>query len=535
LARETPSFAGFYLDASGVTILRIADTVELQRGVAAMRQHLLTGDIKLPKNIADRPIVAQKADYSFQQLSDWRDLVYEHILGMDGVAFDDLDEVRNRVTIGVSARGGAEAAVMKQLLALGIPVRAIHFEPAERSTPTVAAHGATRQVMNPGGDLLGPYDELGGGYVIYPSGCTAGFAADFYGARVLATASHCTQTRYHVDGGAITGYQINGSTIGTETYDPETTSSYCQWDGSGLGWGYHCYPARGSDAALYSMNGAMPTRRGAIARPTVRQHALLTNPQRVVNPTNPWFYVTSTEYGHPVGSIVEKVGRITGWTWGSITASCVDLVDTHDYAERCAIATDMWVGQGDSGAPVFMQDNPNDSSNSSVKLMGILSSTVSSTTWNGVDVGATSYYTSYRSFENELGVLDQGILNPISNVLSAPVLTGTLSGGSPVLSWNASGGTGIDGPVTYSVYVTSWDASDTSVPEQNLLETSVQSPGWTDTSPFFSFSTAPSGTRPSVQSCNSYSSYYVIAFFRGVNKKSNTLYYLGPRNNPNCS
>jgi len=315
--------------------------------------------------------------------------------------------------------------------------------------------------------------------------------------------------------------------MGTETADPSATSSYCAT------LVFNCYRARNSDGDLYTLNGFRQSQVGVISRPSVRQHALLTNPQLQVDPVNPWFYVAATDNGQPpVGAVVEKVGRTTGWTWGTVSASCVDLIVPSDnYAIRCATKADMWSGDGDSGAPIFTQVNPSDPSSSSITLLGALGGgDGATTTWNSHVVSATTWYSGYSAFASELGVPSQHSLNVITDILKNPVLSGSVSSGLPVLSWTSAAGNGVDGPITYRVLRSTWNAVNRTFTESGYLAASTQSLSWTDTSPPYSFG-APSAYQP--DSCFSWSSYMIVALIHGVGQGSNTLYYQGPRRSYN--
>lgn len=113
----------------------------------------------------------------------------------------------------------------------------------------------------------------------------------------------------------------------------------------------------------------------------------------------------------------------------------------------------MWTGRGDSGAPIFVRNDPADPNNHSVTLMGMHSGSVISTIWNGSEVGSTSYYTGYRSFENELGVLDQGALNPRTSIsVGTPGNFGySYPGGQLLLQWSGASVSGTASPTQYRV------------------------------------------------------------------------------------
>jgi len=442
MAAETPSFAGFYINKSGRTVVRVVDLKDGEQVRRSMMLHVRKEKFQARKDVANGELDVQVAEYSFLQLSKWRDLVFEQVLNMDGVVYDDLDEVRNRVVIGISQRNGvAQASVVDRLKSLGIPLAAIAFVTADRVVPAhEGISTSTSLTMDPDGSILGPYSAIGGGYRIGPSGCTATFVGEYGGSAVLATASHCTSATYQLDGSKLTSW--DGAIIGSESADPSATSQLCVVS-------FNCYPARGSDAALFTLNGVMPSVRGAIARLTVRSSTLPPTTTFEVNTSYPWFYITSTSGWHPVGRVVEKVGRMTGWTYGDITESCIDVRLTNGYAVRCANRVHMWAAGGDSGSPVFSLNDPFDPYNSAVELMGTLSAVTASTTYNGQTAGEYSLYTSYAGLAQEL----PGYLNPLSNVLGAVYLNGALSAaGGVVLDWNAVTASGLSTPTEYQIW-----------------------------------------------------------------------------------
>jgi hypothetical protein len=74
-------------------------------------------------------VVVKRADYSFAELSLWRDMFTEAmaVARTAGVVFSDLDEAHNRLTFGI-ADEAARARVEAMLRDLGIPTRAARYE-----------------------------------------------------------------------------------------------------------------------------------------------------------------------------------------------------------------------------------------------------------------------------------------------------------------------------------------------------------------------------------------------------------------------
>lgn len=522
VANDAPSFAGFYVERSGRLFVLVANDDDRGRARNAMIAHATGRHNGAPKQLAKQVAAGnfeiRKVKYSFRQLAAWRDLVYENVLRMDGVVYDDMDELRNRVTIGISRRQpGAQSAVVTKLKELGIPLEAVHFEPADPvSFGRADIASRNMNALGAGESTLGPYSSMGGGYKIDvgPSWCTAAFIGDFGGSAVLATASHCTNAVFAFDGGSV-GAPYNG-TIGTETADPAPTSSFCTFS-------WACVPARQSDGALFSLNGAMPAERGAVAHLGVRSSTLPPTTSFQVSPTHPWFYITATSSWHPVGWIVEKAGVTTGWTYGDISQSCTDVrYAAAGIAVRCANWVHLWSAGGDSGSPVFRLDDASDPNNMSVTLMGILSGGDSTTTYYGQHAGPNMIYTSYGSFDSELGTRNGAHLNPLTvNMLGFVYLDGYVSSGDAVLTWNAVTAPELSSPTEYRIYTwMTWRQYDQEgYPYSYLGERSLLT---TTTNTTFTHS----GTGYSSTSCeetdyNVVMHYQIIAWNQGIQSAGN--------------
>jgi hypothetical protein len=522
MAKDAPSFAGFYIDASDRIVVLVADDADRGRARSSLMAHATSRRSGAPRRLAQRmakgDFEVRNVEYSFRQLAAWRDLVSESVLSMDGVIYDDMDEVRNRVTIGVSRKNaGVEAAVIAQLKKLGIPLEAVYIEGAEPIVPRVAARTSVSaaSLMGAGESTRGAYSTFGGGYLLYPKGCTATFVGDFGGTPVVATASHCSASRYALDGGPVESWI--GTTIGTETADPSPTSNLCTL-------GFNCSPARGSDAALYALNGIMPGVRGGIAHLSVRSSALPPVTSFIVNSSQPWFYITATSTWHPVGWIVDKVGVTTGWTYGNITASCVDMRENDGFAIRCANKVHMWSAGGDSGSPVFALDDPSDPSNISVSLMGTLSGARDTTFYNGQAAGVETYYTSYRAIDDEVGTRNGLHLNPFTvNVRDFIYLDGYVSSGDAVLSWNAVSAPELSTPTEYRIYMwMTWRQYDQEgYPYSYIGERSLV--GTTTSTSFTHAGTGYSSTSCEETDYNSVEHYQIIAWNQGLQSAGNDI------------
>jgi hypothetical protein len=357
-----PAFGGFYLNAKGELVVQLTD---LSRG-EAMRAALVpflqqlaaernNPGARLPK------IVFQKAEYSFAQLSDWREQIGP-VFELEGVVLLDLDEQRNRLTVGLkdeSGRAEAEAKVRE----LGVPrevVRiAIYGEPKPLTGNANAAASVTSAGCSWLRDVCRP---LVGGFEIsfVQDGklgiCTLGFPALRDGWDLgFVTASHCSDDEWNLD---YTPYYqpLYGSQVGAEAVDPP-----------GWGAGNGCevfYKCRHSDSNFVRTNAGVAVDVGYIGRTTGVNNRDLT-----VDAAQPRFTITSTSsvYG---GETIYMMGRTTGWLQGSITHTCSNFKYTWEGRWHKVLCSDVHnanIKGGDSGGPVFLWNGTSDR----ITLVGI--------------------------------------------------------------------------------------------------------------------------------------------------------------------
>ena len=115
------------------------------------------------------------------------------------------------------------------------------------------------------------------------------------------------------------------------------------------------------------------------------------NGSLVINGT---FTITS-ELGGPAfaNTLVNKVGRTTGWTQGRISKTCANTgVSGTRIVRLCQDFVDAGVGGGDSSSPVFKI-----TSGDNVELYGIL--------WGGNQSGTMFVYSPLNNVKDELGDL----------------------------------------------------------------------------------------------------------------------------------
>jgi hypothetical protein len=292
------------------------------------------------------------------------------VLALAGTVFADNDEVSKRLVFGVENEH-VIPAVRTVLAQLGVPGSDYEI----KVTAPIHQLATLRDVWRP---------TQGGIQIHFPKFlCTMGFNADAGSERSFITNSHCTSKQGGVEG---TPYwqplsTVDPTVIATEVDDPE----YFTWKTDpACPQGRAC---RYSDASRALYNVAVPSTRGAIARTTGAN----SNSLEVAGS----FDITAQDNAGtaaPVGTIVNKVGRTTGWTQGQVIATCVhtNVFGSH-ITQLCQTFVAAGVGGGDSGSGVFAITRGN-----KVTLLGIL--------WGGS--GSQLYvYSPFNQIQKELGSL----------------------------------------------------------------------------------------------------------------------------------
>ena len=233
LAQVSPSSAGFYFDEDGQAVVVVRDPNEN----AAARSFVL--DRLASRRFAGLPpltnVVFQEGEYSFSELSFWRDQIFESVfLGMEGVTTLDLNEKENRIDIGLDPDSrGLEGEVRQILGELGIDQNAVQFL-SLRPTHSVALNAAVSLPST----LSGSVDTIVGGIKVdhrASPGCTAGFTATQGGTDILVGASHCSPTFYGLDSSEYwQPDSLPGRYIGYEEDDPDRNLSTTMGHSTGL-------------------------------------------------------------------------------------------------------------------------------------------------------------------------------------------------------------------------------------------------------------------------------------------------------------
>ncbi len=186
LAMRSPSSAGFFLDSLGRAVVIVRDTIDDASARLALNDLAASGRVSgSPAAIQNARI--QRGQFTYQQLSTWRNIAFERILWLEGVSSLDLDERANRVTIGLTPQSASSLrrSLPAQLIAAGIDTSAVRYrvhEPVRASIgrfPLGETVPRTRLTFA-AGSLSAQWDTLVGGIWVRttPGFCSLGIVAD---------------------------------------------------------------------------------------------------------------------------------------------------------------------------------------------------------------------------------------------------------------------------------------------------------------------------------------------------------------------
>jgi len=289
------------------------------------------------------------------------------VMSLPGTVFADHDERAGKLVFGVENRN-AIPGVERALAARGIAA----------GNYAIEVTSPIRQLAT----LRDRFDPTQGGIQIHFGGylCTLGFNVTAAGnARSFITNSHCTNTQGGVEGTVY--YQPTSTVDPTAIADEVADPTY--FKGGVCPKGKLC---RYSDASRALYRPSRASAQGVIGRTTGPNNGSIT--------TAGTFTVGSQDNngtGAPVGTVVNKVGRTTGWTQGAVTRTCVNTnVQGSRVHQLCQTFVGADVAGGDSGSPVFKITN---ASTNTVELLGIL--------WGG---GTDVYvFSPLNQIQQELG------------------------------------------------------------------------------------------------------------------------------------
>ncbi len=435
LARQIPGFGGFSFDSLGNLHVFLLDTTTARSAGGLLAPVLASRSTGKRDRQAQRPaIVIHAAQYDFPTLRSWHDSLSMRVLRLDGAVYTDIAENRNRIVIGIDRRNAsvARSNVQQALTRLHVPsgmvdlVEMVGFVmDGKRATCSPCAPGDTSTGTQPASALssVTPYRltsaqsargqgwstsnrsniefdigigtqtvsilsattlsdrirPLEGGIEVdfYRQstnsyiGCSLGFLAYRNQQRVLITASHCSSEFGSPDG---TGYYQptveGGNYAGAEIADPAYTTGQMCDDPVQPGTSRQC---RDSDALAAVLATDVTWSLGKIAKPTgTGTFSYTASGSTTIDAGQPHLTIIAKGSFPDASMILDKIGRSSGWTYGYVAETCVNLrapapsqgvivvLRCQDLVEATAVA-------GDSGAPVFQWGD------AGVTLYGIVS------------------------------------------------------------------------------------------------------------------------------------------------------------------
>jgi hypothetical protein len=345
LEAKIPGVGGVFADSSGNFVIYVRDESKAAAAMSEFRAQVKT--LSLPAEIRaviDNPtrLISRVGAYDFSQLVAWSRIVLHTFGAEPGFVSIDADEAANRVRVTLSTEE-TRARVLLSVPGLGIPVGAV-----------VADLGSRAQVSH---NLRTTVRPLSGSYQIANAYgyCTLGWNVYLTGGigKGFITAGHCSG---NMPGSGSTGSAYYQATyawqnkVGVESVNPPWNLADPDCAGITL-----CTIA---DVMFvkYDNDTWWQSRLAKTELPVGINNAM-------GSIEADWYLTPIYAVMDPyVGLVVDKVGRTTGWTRGSVNATCVTGTENGLFAgsipfqERVLCAdqfSNASAGQGDSGSPVF--------------------------------------------------------------------------------------------------------------------------------------------------------------------------------------
>ena len=317
----------------------------------------------------DAPQAALVPGHAQDRLPAWFAQSSPVVLALGGTVFADHDEANGRLVFGVE-NAAAIPGVRAALTGLGVPASAYAIEVTAPIHNMLTLRDRWRPTRAGIQIHFGQYL------------CTLGFNVDQGGSRSFITNSHCTGKQGGTEGTKY--YQptstVDGTVIATEAADPQ------YFRGGACPKGKKC---RYSDSSRALYSSTVASDRGIIAKTGGANSGSLnvTGAFTITTQDNATDHFAS-------GTVVNKVGRTTGWTQGPTGATCANVnVSGTNITQLCqtlVTSSAVLVGGGDSGSGVFRI-----TSGDNVQLVGIL--------WGGSADGKTFVFSPLKNIQAELG------------------------------------------------------------------------------------------------------------------------------------
>jgi hypothetical protein len=374
-----PGFGGIARDTSGRLVLwGPADRAEPDiRTVVTRESAILHFDEAARLEITNNNYDVRVAAYSFSQLVDWKERMSLESLGrVPGVIGVDADERVNRLTVFVGD-DRARSGVLLAADGAAIPRDAINFEQGFLASDVATLRD--KHTSKAGGIQLAMAVGL------TASTCTLGFnvreSGSIWG---MLTVSHCSVRP--IGSGAVgdTVFQNNSltsaNTIGLISVDPAWNQTQ-----AGCGGVLLCTAA---DAMYMPYNAGV----GHAASVKATASVGINNAGGSISVTGVWSNQYNPTQFPYVGESVDKQGRTSGWTRGTVAVLCANQMHVYRLVDTAVVLCDNRVdgaraGQGDSGSPVF---NVQGAPPGSLYPYGILHTRYGSATGPGPEFNCTA-------------------------------------------------------------------------------------------------------------------------------------------------
>lgn len=369
---------------------------------------------------SETQIIIKNADYSYQQLSDWRDKLIGPAFRTGGVTMFDLTEDKNRLTIGIeneSIRGNVEGLIDN----MNIPTEAVNIEVTGKIKPI---NGGNKESKNHSlrnnflftTTLQDRIRPLTGGIEIFRvlpnrvnGTCTLGFNAKWGTKDVFLTNSHCTNNFWENDVGS-EFYQNDPNDpndfIGSEIHDP--IFSYCDPP-------FNSLECRYSDAAVIELDSNVHTAFGTVANTTGIGFNWQPGPL-TISSSHPTQNIISDDKEALVDMPVSKIGKTSGETLGYVNKTCVAygwLIQSSIILCQVEV-NEMYNADRDSGAPVVYYFGSS-TGDYEVELMGIL--------WGRFEDDEQAVYSPMSGVRQDLEDINHSLTTfnaPIEVAISGP-------------------------------------------------------------------------------------------------------------------
>ena len=123
IAERVPGFGGAYLDSGENTVYIYLQDASMQEVAESVLTEVLGADL-----LAGREVRVLEGAYSMVHLGEWYKALGSVIFQVPGIAWTDLDEVKNRIEIGMYPRRGGREEMEAALATLDVPRQAIVIE-----------------------------------------------------------------------------------------------------------------------------------------------------------------------------------------------------------------------------------------------------------------------------------------------------------------------------------------------------------------------------------------------------------------------